>query len=61
MDVTKLMIKTITGSENYDKYITFIEDRPFNDSRYYICSQKLKKLGWIQNKSHDVLINFIKY
>ena len=61
MEVTKLMIKTITGSENYDKYITFIEDRPFNDSRYYICSQKLKKLGWIQYKSHDILINFIKY
>jgi len=61
MDVTKLMIKTIINSEEYDNYITFIEDRPFNDRRYYICSQKLKKLGWRQNKSRDDLIKFIKY
>ena len=61
MDVTKLMIKTIINSEDYDNYITFIEDRPFNDRRYYICSQKLKKLGWRQNKSRDDLIKFIKY
>jgi dTDP-glucose 4,6-dehydratase len=61
MDVTKLMIKTIINSEKYDNYITFIEDRPFNDRRYYICSQKLKKLGWRQNKTRDDLIKFIKY
>lgn len=61
MELTKLMIKTITGSDDYDKYITYIDDRPFNDRRYYICSQKLKKLDWRQNKSRDDLIKFIKY
>tara|TARA_Y100000748_G_scaffold297075_1_gene290642 strand:+ start:7717 stop:8715 length:999 start_codon:yes stop_codon:yes gene_type:complete len=29
-----------------DKKIHFIEDRPFNDHRYYISSDKLKNLGW---------------
>jgi dTDP-glucose 4,6-dehydratase len=50
MDVTKLIIKTIKNTEDYDKWITYVEDRPFNDSRYYICANKLKKLGWKQKK-----------
>ncbi len=29
-----------------EKWITYIEDRPFNDKRYYISNQKLKDLGW---------------
>jgi dTDP-glucose 4,6-dehydratase len=60
MDVTKLMIKTITGSDDYDKYITYVDDRPFNDSRYYITSKKLKSLGWKQHKTYYDLIQFIK-
>ena len=60
MDVTKLMIKTITGSDDYDKYITYVDDRPFNDSRYYISSEKLKLLGWKQQKTYNDLIQFIK-
>ena len=26
--------------------IKYIEDRPFNDKRYYISNEKLKKMGW---------------
>ena len=54
------MINIITGSEDYDKYIIYIDDRPFNDSRYYISSEKLKLLGWKQRKTHNDLIQFIK-
>ena len=32
--------------EHVDKWISWIEDRPFNDSRYYISNSKLKELGW---------------
>ena len=46
MDVAKLLIKQIQNTEDYDKWITYIEDRPFNDQRYYISNQKLKDLGW---------------
>ena len=59
MDVTKLMIKTIKGSDDYDKYITYVDDRPFNDSRYYISSKKLKSIGWKQKKTRQDLINFL--
>ena len=59
MDVTKMIIKTITGTEDYDKWITYVEDRPFNDSRYYICASKLKSLGWKQTKTLDDIEKFL--
>jgi dTDP-glucose 4,6-dehydratase len=60
MDVTKLIIKTIKDTENYDEWIEYVEDRPFNDQRYYICAEKLKSLGWSQKKTREDLIKFIK-
>jgi len=46
MDIAKILIKTIKNTENYEEWIEYIEDRPFNDQRYYISNQKLKDLGW---------------
>jgi dTDP-glucose 4,6-dehydratase/UDP-glucose 4,6-dehydratase len=46
MDIAKILIKMIQCTENYDEWIEYIEDRPFNDSRYYISNQKVKNLGW---------------
>ena len=36
----------IKNTDKYDEFIEYIEDRPFNDQRYYISNQKLKNLGW---------------
>ncbi len=46
LEVAKILIKMIKKTENYDEWIEWITDRPFNDKRYYISNQKLKKLGW---------------
>ena len=46
MEVARILIKAIHKTDDYNKWITFIEDRPFNDQRYYISNQKLKDLGW---------------
>lgn len=47
LDVAKILIKKICGENaNYEDFIEYIEDRPFNDKRYYISNQKLKDLGW---------------
>ncbi|ALH22913.1 dTDP-D-glucose 4,6-dehydratase/N-acetylglucosamine-1-phosphate urydiltransferase fusion protein [Chrysochromulina ericina virus CeV-01B] len=46
MDVAKILIKRIHLTEDYSKWITYIEDRPFNDKRYFISNQKLRDLGW---------------
>ena len=61
LDVAKILIKKIQNTEDYSKWISYIEDRPFNDKRYYISNQKLRDLGWNINISlHtglDLLIN----
>ena len=50
LEVAKILIKQIKGEkENWKEWIRFIEDRPFNDQRYYISNQKLKELGWTIN------------
>lgn len=60
MDVTKLMIQTIKETEDYDAWIEYVDDRPFNDQRYHICANKLKALGWSQKKTREDLIKFLK-
>ena len=47
IDVAKILIKMIKGPDTQiHDLIEYIEDRPFNDKRYYISNEKLKKLGW---------------
>ena len=52
LEIAKGLIMMIYGSANfntdadYEPYIEYIEDRPFNDKRYFISNQKLKDLGW---------------
>jgi dTDP-glucose 4,6-dehydratase len=46
LDLAKMLIKLVKNTEEYDKWINYIADRPFNDKRYYISNDKLKDLGW---------------
>jgi dTDP-glucose 4,6-dehydratase len=46
IDVAKTLIKIIKNTSDYNSWIEYIEDRPFNDQRYYISNEKLKELGW---------------
>ena len=53
IEVAKILINEMKGV-NIDfmedatdlDWIEYIDDRPFNDKRYYISNYKLKKLGW---------------
>ena len=42
MEIAKILIKMIKNTEDYDEWIEYIEDRPYNDQRYYISNQKVK-------------------
>nr|QBK87459.1 MAG: GDP-mannose 4,6 dehydratase [Marseillevirus LCMAC201] len=46
MEITKRLIRMIKNTEELQKWVTHIADRPFNDKRYYINNEKLKRLGW---------------
>lgn len=51
IEITKILVKHICKNEDYNKYIEYVKDRPFNDKRYFITSEKLQKLGWKQEKN----------
>ena len=43
-----VLINLIHHTDNYEKWITYVKDRPFNDKRYFITNNKIKALGWQQ-------------
>lgn len=53
LDVGKILINKIKKTEDYDNWIEYIDDRPFNDKRYYISNIKLKELGWSIEKNFE--------
>jgi dTDP-glucose 4,6-dehydratase len=61
LQIAHMLIEKIKQTTDYNKWITYVEDRPFNDKRYYISNQKVKDLGWIIEtdfeKGLDELIN----
>ncbi len=60
LEIAKKLIKLIKQTEEYSNWISYIEDRPFNDKRYYISNEKLKKLGWkISTYLNEGLIELI--
>ena len=46
LQIAHILIEKIKKTTQYDDWITYIEDRPFNDKRYYISNEKVKSLGW---------------
>ena len=46
LEIAKILIKMIKGTDDYEEWIEYVEDRPFNDQRYYISNEKVKNLGW---------------
>jgi dTDP-glucose 4,6-dehydratase len=46
LEIARILINMIQGTEDYNQWIEYVEDRPFNDQRYYISNQKIKDLGW---------------
>jgi dTDP-D-glucose 4,6-dehydratase len=58
MDVAKIIVEKMT-EEAVHNYIEFVEDRPFNDSRYSVDATLLKSLGW-KEKHTDFVANIEK-
>lgn len=55
--IAKILINKIKKTNNINDWTINVEDRMFNDKRYYICSQKLNNLGWTPKVNFDDGIN----
>ena len=61
LEIAKILIEKVHNTRDYNDWITYIEDRPFNDKRYYISNDKVKKLGWvIKTDFNEGLTSLIK-
>ena len=60
IEIAKKLIKLIKNTDNYDEWVEYIEDRPYNDKRYYISNKKVKDLGWdIKIKLNDGIYDLV--
>ena len=59
-ELAKIIIKIVKKTDDYIDWIEYVEDRPFNDERYFINSEKLCNLGWKPKNSFKELISFIE-
>jgi UDP-glucose 4,6-dehydratase len=49
LEIATLLLKKHKPDEKLEDWIEFVPDRPFNDYRYAINSEKLRSLGWKEN------------
>jgi dTDP-glucose 4,6-dehydratase len=55
--IAEKLIYLIKNTDDYNKWVTYIDDRPFNDKRYHISNDKLKQMGWNISVDFDEGIN----
>lgn len=53
MDIAKKLIALIKPADDAEQWVEHVRDRSFNDTRYYLCYDKLMKLGWRPEKDFD--------
>jgi dTDP-glucose 4,6-dehydratase len=58
-EIAKILIEKIKKTTDYEKWIEYIEDRPYNDFRYHISNQKLRDLGWSIKYTFDEGIDIL--
>lgn len=46
MDIIKKVVYHMKNTDDIAPYITYVDDRLFNDLRYSVSNEKLKELGW---------------
>ena len=59
LEIAQKLIQLIKPNEKLEDWIEYIEDRPFNDKRYYISNEKLKNLGWKIEKDFEEGLRFL--
>ena len=53
LDVIKKIVEILKPDDDYNNYIEFVKDRPWNDLRYGVNCEDLKNLGWKEEYDFD--------
>ena len=57
LEIAHNILSIVKPGEKFEDWFDYGQDRPFNDQRYYISSEKIKSLGWNQTISFDTGLN----
>jgi dTDP-glucose 4,6-dehydratase len=57
LEVAQQLITKIKNTSDFQTWVTFVPDRVFNDTRYFMSCEKLKSLGWKQTVSFEDGLN----
>jgi dTDP-glucose 4,6-dehydratase len=58
VDILKILIEFMKPGERLEDWVEYVEDRPFNDIRYSINSDKLIQLGWNEKTDFKEMIKY---
>lgn len=50
LELAQMLIELFDSAANCNDIITYVEDRKFNDVRYFTASDKLERIGWKPTK-----------
>lgn len=53
IETVKRIIKHMKPDDDVNDWIEYVNDRPFNDTRYYLNFVKISELGWKAEKQFD--------
>jgi len=54
LEIAKIILEKYKPGECIDEWIEYVNDRPFNDFRYAINSEKLENLGWTEVMQFEI-------
>lgn len=57
LDIYAILKSKICPNKNDDECVTFTADRIFNDKRYFVDSNKLRNLGWLEKVNFNTGLN----
>lgn len=53
-DIAKMLISKLKPNDDTNKWLTYVADRPFHDSRYMVNQETIRKLGWSAKTPFDI-------
>lgn len=54
LEIAQMILDKFKPGENIENWVEYVNDRPFNDYRYAINSEKLENLGWREIKKFEI-------
>lgn len=56
LEIAQKLVSLLKPTDACDEWVELVEDRPFNDTRYHLCFDRLLALGWAPTHTFDTAL-----